>query len=61
VELGVKTENKYNKKRKIVNIFQNSKWKQEYSTELNNRFEILENLEDEYSIDNNINEERGKH
>jgi len=37
-----------------VNIFQNSKWKQEYATELNNRFEILENMEDEYNIDNNI-------
>ncbi|MCL1934755.1 MAG: hypothetical protein FWF57_00005 [Defluviitaleaceae bacterium] len=27
VKLGVKTEKKYNEKRKIVNIFQNSKWK----------------------------------
>ena len=37
----VKTEKKYNEKRKIVNIFQNSKWNQEYSIELNNRFKIL--------------------
>jgi len=28
-KLRVKTENKYNEKRKIVNILQNSKWKQE--------------------------------
>jgi len=27
VKLRVKTEKKYNEKRKIVNIFQNSKWK----------------------------------
>jgi len=33
---------------------QNSKWKQEYAIELNNRFEILENMEDD-NIDNNIN------
>ena len=31
VKLRVKTENKYNKKRKIVNNFQNSKWEQEYT------------------------------
>jgi hypothetical protein len=37
-----------------VNVFQNSKWKQEYATELKNRFKILENIED--IIDNNINE-----
>ena len=36
--------------------FQNSKWKQEYAIELNNRFEILENMEDEDNTDNNINE-----
>jgi len=42
-------------KRKIVNIFQNSKWKQEYAIELN-RFEILENMEDEDNIDNNVHE-----
>ena len=29
VKSRVKTEKKYNEKRKIVNIFQNSKWKQE--------------------------------
>jgi hypothetical protein len=39
-----------------VNILQNSKWKQEYATELNNRFEILENMEDEDNIDYNIKE-----
>ena len=50
----VKTEKKYNDKRKIVNIFQNSKWKQEYAIELNNRFEILENMENEDNNDNNI-------
>jgi hypothetical protein len=54
VKLKVKTENKYNEKRKILNIFQNSKWKQEYTTEINNRFEILESMEDEDNTDNNI-------
>jgi hypothetical protein len=39
-----------------VNIIQNSKWKQEYAIELNNRLEILENMEDEDNTDNNINE-----
>ena len=47
VKLRVKNEKKYNKKRRIVNIFQNSKWKQEYAIELNNRFEIWENMEDD--------------
>jgi hypothetical protein len=42
VKLRVKAGNKY-EKRKIVNIFQNPKWKQEYDLEINNRFEILEN------------------
>ena len=55
VKLRVKTENKYNEKRKTVNIFQNSKWEQEYSIEINNRFEILDNMEDEDNSDNNIN------
>ena len=36
----------------MVNIFQNPKWKQEYAIEINNRFEKLENLDDEDSIDN---------
>ena len=40
----------------MVNIFQNPKWKQEYAVEINNQFEILENLDDEDSMDNNINE-----
>ena len=31
VKLRVKTGNKYNEKRKMVNIFQNPKWKQEYA------------------------------
>ena len=39
-----------------MNIFQNSKWKQEYAIELNNKFKILENMEDEDNNDNNINE-----
>jgi hypothetical protein len=39
-----------------VNIFQNPKWKQEYAIEINNRLEILENLDDEDIINNNINE-----
>jgi len=56
VKLRVKPGNKYNEKRKMVNIFQNLKWKQEYAIEINNMFEILENLDDEDSIDNNINE-----
>jgi len=56
VKLWAVSEKKYNEKRNIVNIFQNSKWKEEYSIELNNIFEILENLEDEDNIDNNINE-----
>ena len=55
VKLRVKTERKYDK-RKIVNIFQNSKWKQEFAIELNSRFKILENMEDEDNIDNNIYE-----
>ena len=56
MKLRVKTENKHNEKRKIVNIFQNSKWVQEYAVEINKRFEILENMEDEGNSDNNINE-----
>jgi len=55
VKLRVQTEKKYNEERKIMNIFQISKWKQEYAIELNNRFEILENMKDEDNIDNNIN------
>ena len=31
VKLRVKTGNKYNEKRKMVSIFQNPKWKQEYA------------------------------
>jgi len=55
VKLRVKPEKKYKEKRKTVNIFQNSKWKQEHAIELNNRFEILGNMEDDDNIDNNIN------
>jgi hypothetical protein len=55
VKLRVKTGNKYNEKRKMVTIFQNPKLKQEYAMEINNKFKILENLDDEDSIDNNIN------
>ena len=46
VKLRAKTEKKYNVKRKTVDIFQHSKWKQEYAIEHNNRLEILENMED---------------
>ena len=38
-----------------MNIFQNLKSKQKYATELKNRFEVLENIEDGDNIDNNIN------
>jgi len=55
VKISVKTGNKY-EKRKMVNIFQNPKWKQEYAIEINNRFEILANLDNEDSTDNSINE-----
>ena len=55
VKLRVKTGNKYNEERKIVKIFQNPKCKKEYATEINNKFETLENLDNEVSIDNNIN------
>ena len=47
MKLWVKTGNKYNEERKMVNIFQNPKWKQEYAIEINNKFEILENLDEE--------------
>jgi hypothetical protein len=61
MKLRVKTGNKYDEKRKIVNVFQNPKWKQEYATETNNRFAILENMDDdddddEGDSDNNIDE-----
>ena len=36
-KLRVKTGNKYNEKRKMVNIFQNPKWKQQYAIEINNQ------------------------
>ena len=48
VKVKVKTGNKY--------IFQNPKWKQEYTIEINNRFEILENVDNEGNTDNNVNE-----
>jgi hypothetical protein len=48
VKVTVKTEKKYNEERKIVNIFQNSKWKKEYTVELNGRLEVLENIEDHH-------------
>ena len=56
VKFRVKTEKKYNEERKIVNSFQNSEWKPKYAIDLNNRFEMLENIEDEDNVDNNINE-----
>jgi len=34
VKLRITTEKKYNEKRKIVNVFQNSKWKQEHALNL---------------------------
>jgi len=40
----------------MVSIFQNPKWKQEYAIEINNKFKILENLDDEDIIDNDIKE-----
>ena len=55
LKLRVKSEKKYNEKRKTVNSFQNSKQKQKYVIELNNRFGILENIEDEDNIDNDMN------
>jgi len=61
VKVRVKTGSKYNEKRKIVNIFQNPKWRQEYAIEINNKFEILENLDNEDIIDNNINEKWESH
>jgi len=39
-----------------IKLLCKSKWKQEYAIELNNRFQILENMEDEDNIENNINE-----
>jgi hypothetical protein len=54
VKLRVEIGNKY-EKIKLVNIFQNPKWKKEYAIEINNKFEILENLNDEDSIDSDIN------
>ena len=54
MKLRVKTKNKYTEKRKIANIFQNSKRELEYAIEINNMFEILENMEDEDNSDNNI-------
>jgi len=35
-----------------MNIFQNPRRKQEYAIEINNKFEILENLDHECSNDN---------
>jgi len=61
VKLRVKTGNKYNEKRKMVNIFQNLKWKKEYAIEINNKFEILANLNNKDSINNNTNEKWEKH
>jgi len=58
MKLRVITEKKYKEKRRTVNIFENSKWKQEYAIELNNRLEILKNMEDD-NFDN-INKKNGK-
>ena len=35
----------------MINIFQNPKWKQEYAIEINNKFEMLENLDNKDSMD----------
>ena len=56
MKLRAKYGNKYNEKRKIVSIFQNPKWKQQYAIEINNKFEILQNFDDVDTINNNINE-----
>ena len=56
MKLRVKTGNKYNEKRKMLNIFQNPRWKQEYAIRINSKFEMLGNFDDEDSMDNNINE-----
>ena len=56
VKLRVKTGHKYNEKRKMMNIFQNPKCKQEYAIEINYKFEILKNLDDE---DSTINQSTG--
>ena len=55
MKLRVKPEKKYKEKRKTEYFFKNSKWKQEHATELNNKFEILGNMEDDDNTDNNIN------
>ena len=55
VKLRVKTGNKHNVRRKIVNILQSSKQEQEYAIEINSMFETLENMEYEDNSGNNIN------
>jgi hypothetical protein len=54
VKLRVKAGNKNKEKRKIVNIIQIPDWKQEYTIEIHNRFEILTNMEDEGDADKTI-------
>ena len=54
VKLRVKAGNTYKEKRKIVNIFQIPKWKQEYAIEIHNRFETLTNMEDDDDVDKTI-------
>jgi hypothetical protein len=49
VKLSVKTGNKYNEKRKIVNVVQNPKWKQEYAIEINN----IEDQKHKENVSNN--------
>jgi hypothetical protein len=41
-----------------VNTFQNQKWKQEYAIEINNRFEILANRDDEDDTDRTVGGKR---
>jgi hypothetical protein len=56
VKLRVKNGSNHNEKRKSVNIFQNPKWKQKYATEINNRFDILANMDDDDDTDRTIDE-----
>ena len=44
-----------------IKLLCKSRWKQEYVIELNNRFKILGNMEDEDNMDNNINDKMAEH
>jgi hypothetical protein len=47
VKLSVKIGNNYNEKSTIVKNFQNPKGKDEYAIEINNKFEMRENMGDD--------------